>query len=168
MAMRARSFLTRRQLFGIGIAGAAAGLAAVTVRFLWPLGAKAPAKVRIDAGDVPEPYGEPVEIYVGSLKAYVLTVGASESPEVVALSRKCSFDSCTVHLLPGRLASTQNTRSPMFRCPCCGSQFSGRGDPVKEPAVEFLSRLQLTSHASGDVTLNIPWSATDYEVKKLP
>jgi Rieske Fe-S protein len=144
--------LNRRQLFAAGIAGSVAGLAAITLRYLWPLDAEPPPVTRIAADDVPGSEDAPYPIHVDHAKAYVVAVDAND---LIALLRKCTNEGCTVVWVE-RGAGLGQTYERVFRCPCCGSLYARDGANAWGPAPSPLARLLLEQHSDGDVFVSLP------------
>ena len=65
-----------------------------------------------------------------------------EDKELYALSLVCTHLGCTVNVTPGELI-----------CPCHGSVFDRRGEPLKGPANKPLQRLQIEERGDSVVVL---------------
>jgi Rieske Fe-S protein len=158
--------ITRRQLFVTGGVAGIAGVAAATLRFLWPLDAKPPQVTRVSSSDVPRFGDDPLPIRVDGANAYLVVV--NHAGDVIALSRKCTNEGCTVVWIPYRGHGLGRTFERVFRCACCGSEYRQYGLNHWGPAPRPLRHLPVERHSDGDVFVSLPGIANQDRVTGPP
>lgn len=122
----------RRLLKGLAIAGAC-GL--LLWKYLVPAGGKQKKDLlQVKKSDLPH---QGALVFRESRVAVV-----REGDELYALSLICTHLGCTVNVTPREII-----------CPCHGSVFDRRGEPMKGPAGEPLQRLQLEDRGESVVVL---------------
>ncbi len=115
--------------------------------------------VRIPAGQIPKPGGDPLKIF--AMKGFLVnlkpgeggfgSVAPSQKGGLVALYQKCPHLGCAV---PWRSDFEFGGAKGWFRCPCHGSTYTKGGARVFGPAPRSLDTFALTRNGDGSVTVN--------------